>query len=317
MDLNTKLKIAKATRQYILDHNLTYTDINRLAGVPKEYMVNIQKDVFTYNAGKDKTGEIPEKYFIKLADMVDFSIIKKHWKIRNTPQMLETLAILQDARENAVTRVVIGETGCGKSQTLALFKKKNPADVFVVVVGSEDTLNDLINKVCRTLKVPVKGSKSSRIREVARALIALKENGRKPTLVFDETEYMRTAALCSIKEFFDYLLKKASIVLIGTQQLVDNIEKLRKRDAKGIPQLYRRIKFGYRYLRPINRNFTDFLEDIKDKRLRSWLQDNCANYGELHDVLVPCFKESERLERPLDLKFVKLVLGLNDENDAA
>jgi hypothetical protein len=145
----------------------------------------------------------------------------------------------------------------------------------------------------------------------------LKENGRKPTLVFDETEYMRTAALCSIKEFFDYLLKKAAIVLIGTQQLVDNIEKLRKRDAKGIPQLYRRIKFGYRYLRPINRNFTDFLEDIKDKRLRDWLQDNCANYGELHDVLVPCFKESERLEHPLDLKFVLMVLGLNDDNDAA
>jgi DNA transposition AAA+ family ATPase len=280
-------------------------------------MVSIQKDIFTYSAGKDKTGDIAEKYFVKLAEMVDFSIVKKHWKIRNTPQMLETLAILQDARENAVTRVVIGETGCGKSNTLALFKKKNPADVFIVVVGSEDTLNDLINKVCRALKVPVRGSKSSRIREVSRALIALKENGRKPTLVFDETEYMRTAALCSIKEFFDYLLKKAAIVLIGTQQLVDNIEKLRKRDAKGIPQLYRRIKFGYRYLRPINRNFTDFLEDIKDKRLRDWLQDNCANYGELHDVLVPCFKESERLEHPLDLKFVLMVLGLNDDNDAA
>lgn len=317
MDLTTKLKIAKSTRDYIEAHSLTYTDVHRLASVPKEYMVQIQKNIFTYNAGKDKQGDIPDKYFLSLGEMVSYDFIKKFWKIRNTPQMIETLAVLQDARETAVTRVVIGETGCGKSHTLGMFKKKNPADVFIVVVGSEDTLNDLINKVCRSLKVPVIGSRSSRIRETSRALVLLKHNGRKPTLVFDEAEYMKTSALCSIKEYFDYLLKMASIVLIGTHQLVDNIEKLRKRDAKGIPQLYRRIKFGYRYLRPINRNFTDFLEDIKDRKLKNWLKDNCANYGELHDVLMPCYKEAERLEHPLDLKFVLMVLGLNEESTVA
>ncbi|MCI2229552.1 AAA family ATPase [Polaribacter sp. MSW13] len=316
MDLNTKQQIAKATQKYIDTHSLTYSDVNRLAGVPKEYLVSILKGVFTYNAGKDKVGEIPEKYFSLLATMADYSNKKKYWHIRQTTQMLQTLEILQDARDNSVTRVIIGETGCGKSHTLNLFKKKHPAEVFTIVVGSEDTLNDLLYKVCTALKVPVKGSRSSKIREISRSLEALRLNGRKPILVFDECEYMKPAALCSIKEFYDYLDKKCSITLIGTEQLKQNIERLRNRDAKGIPQLYRRIKFGFRHLRPINRKFTDFLQEIKDKKLKVWLQQNCANYGELHDVLVPCIKESERLEHPLDLPFVLMVLGLHNEDAA-
>lgn len=312
MDLNIKVGIAKATKAYIELHSLTYTDVNRLAGVPKEYLVSILKGVFTYNAGKDKTGHIADKYFTGLAAMVDYSNQKKYWRIRETSQMLQTLEILQDARENSVTRVIIGETGCGKSKTLSLFKKKHPAEVFSVTVGSEDTIKDLLDKVCRVFKVPVKGSKSSKIREVSRAVQALKFNGRLPVLAFDESEYMRASALCSIKEFFDYLETICGLVLIGTAQLEENITRLRNRDSKGIPQLYRRIKFGFRRLRPINRNFADFLQDIKCKKLKTWLQHNCANYGELHDVLVPCMKESERLEHPMDLQFVLMVLGLNE-----
>jgi DNA transposition AAA+ family ATPase len=313
MDLKTKLGIAKATKAYIELHEMSNSNIARISTVPKEHLGNILKGEFTYSAGKDKVGEIPEKYFFMLAEMVDFELTKKLWTIRQTPQMTQTIEILEDARENAVTRVIIGETGCGKSQTLRLFKKHHPADVFSVIVGSEDTLTDLLYKVCTTLKVPVKGSKSSKIREIARALEALRLNGRKPVLVFDECEYMKPAALCSIKEFYDYLDKKCSITLIGTKQLEQNIERLRNRDAKGIPQLYRRIKYGFRTLRLIDRNFAEFLQDIKCKKLKTWLQHNCANYGELHDVLVPCMKEAERLEHPLDLQFVLMVLGLNAE----
>lgn len=317
MDLKTKVGIAKAAKEYIELHEMSNSNIARIANVPKEHLGNILKGEFTYSAGKDKVGEIPEKYFYMLAEMVDFPLTKKLWTIRETPQMLQTLEILEDAQANAVTRVIIGATGSGKSLVLGLFKKQNPADVFSVIVGSEDTLTDLLYKVCTTLNVPVKGSKSSKIREIARNLEALRLNGRKPILVFDECEYMKPAALCSIKEFYDYLDKKCSITLIGTKQLEQNIERLRNRDAKGIPQLYRRIKYGFRELRPINRNFADFLQDIKCKKLKSWLQRNCANYGELHDVLVPCMKEAERLEHPLDLQFVLMVLGLNDDKSVA
>ena len=317
MDLNIKLSVVEATKKYIELHSMTQSNIARISTVPEAHLVNILKGEFTYSAGKDKTGNIPDKYFYMLAEMVDFQLQKKLWEFRQTPQMLQTLEILQDARENAVTRVIIGETGCGKSSTLSLFKKKHPADVFSVVVGSEDNLNDLLYKVCTTLRVPFKGSKSSKIREIARTLEALRLNGRKPTLIFDECEYMKPAALCSIKEFFDYLDKKCSITLIGTEQLKQNIERLRNRDAKGIPQLYRRIKYGFRQLRPVDRKFSNFLQEIKDIKLKTWLQRNCANYGELHDALVPCMKESERLEHPLTLPFVLMVLGLNANADVA
>lgn len=318
MDLKTKKNIVEAANGYIENHGMTQSSTSTITTIPEAHLSNMLNGIFTYSAGKDKVGDIPIKYFYMLADLVDYEYEKKIWKIITTPQMLQTFEVLQDARDNAATRVIIGETGCGKSLVLSLFKKKHPTDVFSVVVGSEDNLNDLLNKVCRTLRVPIRGSKSSKIREISRALEFCKHGGGKPILVFDECEYMKTAALCSIKEFYDYLHKVCSITLIGTEQLKDSIERLKKRDAKGIPQLYRRIKFGFRTLRPINRNYTDFLTEINDKKLKVWLQHECTNYGELHDVLVPCMKEAERMNVPLTLPLVKMVLGLqNFDTDAA
>ena len=156
--------------------------------------------------------------------------------------------------------------------------------------------------------------KSAKIREISTHLKNLKREGETPQLIFDEGEYFKTAALCSIKEFYDYLFGDCSIVIIGTSQLIDQIERLRKRDAKGIPQLYRRIKFGKRYLQPIDRRFVDFLGNLKDRKVVKWLQNNCANYGELHDVLVPCNREADRLEQPLTLNLISKVLNIPIHN---
>ncbi len=99
--------------------------------------------------------------------------------------------------------------------------------------------------------------------------------------------------------------------MIGTDQLTRNIEKLRKQNKDGIPQLWRRIKFGVRTLPKIDRRFTLFLKEIEDKNLVKFLCANCDNYGELHDVLVPCMKEAERLDCELSENLVKTVLGIS------
>ncbi|WP_435138836.1 AAA family ATPase [Formosa sp. A9] len=311
MTQEQKQDIAHKLQEYINLHAISQTIVSDRTGVRKEYITSILKGVFTYDAGKGNTGDIPNKHFMKLAELLDYATEKRYWINRPTPQLTQMIATLEEARQHAYTRLIVGVTGSGKSHAISLYAKKHPADVFHVKVGSEDTLNGLLEKVCAALKVPPAKHKSAKIRDIAASLKMLYNYGKKPQLIFDESEYLKVSALCSIKEFYDYLDKYCSIVLIGTEQLTSQIDKLRKKDAKGIPQLYRRIKFGVRFLPSIDKSFKLFLKDIEDKELVKFLRSECENYGELHDVLVPCMREADRLQVPISLALVKKVLNIN------
>ena len=134
--------------------------------------------------------------------------------------------------------------------------------------------------------------------------------GEKPILIFDEAEYMKQATLCNIKELHDHLNKYVSLILVGTDQLLDKLDILKKKNKAGMPQFYRRIKFGIRILSPIDTSFKGFLNDIEDKELIKFLQQNCDNYGELHDAMLPIIRESHRTGELMTEKFARKVLQL-------
>jgi DNA transposition AAA+ family ATPase len=188
--------------------------------------------------------------------------------------------------------------------------KAYPKDTFKVTVGSTDTINDLLEKVLDALKLTSNGTKSAKIRRIIERLQRMRNEGMHPVIVFDEAEYMKQATLCNIKELHDALNKVCGIVLIGTHQIVTKLTKLRNKDREGIPQFYRRIKFGTKHLNGIDTRFKDFLNGLSDKGLVSFLQQNCDNYGELHDVLVPAMREARRTGEPLTENFVRMVLGM-------
>ena len=112
-----------------------------------------------------------------------------------------------------------------------------------------------------------------------------------------------------MKELYDGLIGCCSIVMMGTPQLLRNIDIMRKKDKPGIPQFYRRVKFGIRVLPDIDKSFKLFLNGI-DANLKKFLQDNCDNYGELHDVLVPAMREADRLGEPLTETLVRKILNM-------
>ena len=41
-----------------------------------------------------------------------------------------------------------------------------------------------------------------------------------------------------------------------------------------------------------------------------FLRENCDNYGELHDVLVPAMREADITGEPLTVDFIKTVLDI-------
>jgi DNA transposition AAA+ family ATPase len=220
------------------------------------------------------------------------------------------MSILQDAKQYAYTNVIVGDTGCGKSFVVDLFRQKNPNDVFVVTVSQMDNTGDILDKIIDLLKIAPAKSKSRKMKDIVARLRDMRFNGNAPMLVFDECEFMKQPALCAMKEFYEELKKYCAVVLVGHPQLISNIERLKKKEKDGIPQFYRRIKFGIRRLSPIDRRFGLFLENIRDAGLRKFLQTECENYGELHDVLVPALREAERANEAVSEDFVRLLLNM-------
>ena len=313
MDLQTKLNIADATRRFIDKTDITQDDLARQAGISSEYLSHIVNDKFSVKAGKGKSVDIAPKYFNRLAGFIGYNTQKSYWQHKPTPQLTAILAYLEDARNFGTTNVIIGETGSGKTLACELFLRTYPADTFKITVGSSDNLGDLIDKILDALKLTAGKTKSKKLRDIARKLKSMRENGQKPTLILDEAEYMKQPALASIKELHDYLYQYAAIVLIGTDQLTSNIDRLRRRNRPGIPQFYRRIKFGIRRLSPVDRTYKLFLDEMNiDNATKRFIRSIADNYGELHDVLVPVRREADRTGDTINERFIRKVLNLQN-----
>lgn len=313
MKIELKQQIVDAAKQYAAEHSLSQNDLAKRAGISAKYISDMfnGKTYTVANTATGKTVEIADKYFVKLAEYVGVSVKKEYWHPVQTPQMERILVSLQVAKENGETIIIIGETGCGKSYVCDLFRRKYPADTFIVTVSQTDNITDLIEKLVSALKISISSkTKSGKLNEIIRYLADKRSDGQEPMVIFDEAEYMKQPALCAMKSLYDNLHKVCSIVLVGTDQLLNHFEQMKRKNKDGIPQFYRRVKFGVRRLEPIDRRFPGFLDDIQDKDIRRFLMENCDNYGELHDVLVPSMREADITGEPLTVEFIKTVLNI-------
>jgi len=310
MNRSTKINIIAALKAYLASNNLTQADFARKIDMRGEYMTHLLRENsdFTVPTGGKPT-PIADKYFDKIAVFIGFSYKKEYWKVMPTPQFTAAIAILADAKKHGTTNIIIGETGSGKTVAIEAFMRKHPVDTFIVTVGSTDNLGDLIEKIVDKLKITTGKTKSKKLRDISNKLRQMSDDGHNPVIIFDESEYMKQPALASMKELYDYLFEYASIVLVGTEQLIENIDRLRKKNKPGIPQFYRRIKFGIRYLPNIDKSYKEFDLEL-DKEVMAYVRTLADNYGELHDVMVPVRRESERTGEPVTINFINKVLNL-------
>ncbi len=311
MKNETKTAIIQALETYMSHHGMSASDVSRKSGVSTSYLSNMRQGNFTISAGNGNTVQLADKYFESIAKLIGFKLEKSYWEPAATAQLKRIIATLEDARQFGYTNVVIGATGSGKTYVSRIFAQRYPLDCFIVTVGSTDNIGDLLEKVCDQLHIATEKTKSRTLRAIAHKLQELRRDGHRPILIFDESEYMRQPALCNMKELYDNLNGVAAIVLLGTSQLVRHLDKLRKKDKDGIPQLYRRIRFGIRELPAIDRTFGPFLDGVvEDRSVVSFLVEHCENYGELHDVLVPALREADRSGQPLTENLIRTMLNL-------
>lgn len=308
-----KLQIIEATQAYMMNKNVTAKDVAKLSGVNESYVSNMLRGIFTQKAGKGKDVAIADKYFRKLAELVDFKIKKQYWDTVITKEFEELIAAMDDAKRYSKCKVLIGETGCGKTYALDKFVRTNPANTYRITVSALYNLTDIINELLYRLKLDERGTKVSRLRRIAFKLRDIKQTGGQPIIFIDEAENLKVPALQMIKSLYDALGDHCPIVLIGTPELIYKMKKMLRKKKDGIPQFWRRFKAGLQELPEVDKSFTLFLNSkVQDKGLRKLLCLLCDNYGELHDYLEPALREADRLGQELNETFFRTIFNIKE-----
>jgi len=216
------------------------------------------------------------------------------WQNIRTIQSTEILTELLEAKNEYRVLTIICDTGLGKTYNVDLFAERNKKQVYKVTVGDTHNLMYVLQELMEQLGMRAWQGKNSRyrcLRDITTKLIELNEMGVHPVVILDEMENAKNPLLKALKQLYDAVVNKCSLVLIGTHQLIDILEK--KSRWQSIPQLKRRLKAGTRYITPLNKakHFKPFFDahsvpgDVQDM-----LFDIADNYGELHDYLEPVLR---------------------------
>ncbi|MGN7787386.1 AAA family ATPase [Niabella sp. 22666] len=238
------------------------------------------------------------------------------WRNMPTIQSKEIITELIDAKENCQARLLISETGLGKSHSVQLFNVTRPNHTYIITVGDSWKPVDLVDAMMTALGINQymkhrERQLNRKIQKVAEKVKQLKASGAEPVFVIDEAENLRPAFLKMIKEIYDAIIKYCSLVLIGTPFIMESLLNTRSKNRMGAPQTYRRFKAGIRYISPINkaRDFTPFFNEYLSgcNDVQDLLLENADNYGELHDFLEPLLRRCKKNGEQPSAKLFKMI----------
>lgn len=308
-----KQTIMKAALAYMEEKGISQNELARLTGINVGYLSGMLKGMFTFvNSRTKEQSPIADKWFQAIADSIGCKVKKEYWPLVKTDQFIDIVKELTEAKETATTRIIVGETGCGKSYTVDRFRQAYPMGTYVVTCNQNDSISDLIRKMQKVLNVSFEGSVSYRIDRISMELSRMADNRQQPILIFDEAEYLSVRGLLSIKTIYDYLKGICSIVMIGTDDILNKLEKSKRKE--GMPQFFRRFKAGIRHVRPIDRTFNKFFEGKGfAKDLIRLLRMNADNYGELADYLEPALREADSRGETLTKEFFESMFYLQNK----
>jgi len=294
---------------YMAGKEMTAANLSKLSGVNQSYLSAMLNGKLTVMVGEKET-DIQDKWWLLLADAVGVSLEKKYWKAVPTKQMRHIMTSLETARDNGRATTIICDTGLGKSFCVDRFQNEYPKDVFVITINSMVKLHDVVNMLLDKLNLPQKSSKAMRMITIVMKLREMKRAGLKPTIIFDEAENMEHALVKMMKGLFDGLTGYATLIQIGTPQLLAKMERAKNSNMEGGPQYYRRFKAGIQKVSPVV-NFEPFFKELGiEPQLQKLLIKQCDNYGELHDYLEPALRETDVRGVPLTAEEFRVIYNL-------
>jgi len=312
MNQDQKQQIIDQALSYMTQNGLTQNNLSTLTGINSGYLNPMLKSVFFTTSSNNHKVEIPDKWFMMLAEKIGGNHEKSYWETIPTAEFLQMITALESFKKTSKSGMLIGPTGMGKTYTCDKFVTKHPLHSYKVTVNELHTLGDILNDLLSQMGGDIGGSNFSKMEKLMMKLRMLKRQGAKPIIILDEFENAKSPLIKTIKSLYDGVKGYCSIVLIGTDQLPKRLARLKSLDKDGMPQFWRRFKAGRRTIESMQRkDFNAFMEKYKiEKGLRSLLNNLCDNYGELNDYLEPAIREAEIEGVPLTEEFFRLMYNM-------
>jgi len=317
MNIEIKNEIIVAAKKYSELHKLSQNQLAKNAGINSGYLSAMMRNQYTTKVNNENV-PISDKWFSKLAEYVGYALKKTYWRNVATRQFMEGIHALEVAKSVNKATMIIGSTGIGKSNIIELFVKKHPKHTYVITVSSLYKLNDVINELADKIGVDFNNGQRNTTKDkvdmIIEKLININQSTNDvPLLIIDEGENTKMPLLNMLKALYDKIIPYASIAIIGTEQLLHKLHKLRKNSMDAVPQFARRFKAGTVTLSQLDKSkdFAEFFRIHKiDNALAALLTKLCDNYGELHDYLEPALKYADKKGGPLTEKLFRLMYNL-------
>lgn len=305
-----KTNIAAAAKKYAASHELTQQDCCNATAISNGYLSQMFNNKFSAKVNNKDT-PIGDKWFHVLAAWCHYSIAKRYWDTIHTPQYKQIIPALEQTKATTKVSIIITDTGLGKSYIVDQFMKHSPVHTYKITVSSLHKLPDILRELLSKLNINVHGnSTAAKLAAIIGKLTDLNRNGYNPLIILDEAENLKQPVLAALKALYDGINGQAGMVLIGTDQLLNSLHKLRHKNKIGMPQFYRRVKAGIKLISTTVDFAPFFAKHNIDKPLQKLLLDLCDNYGELNDYLEPALREADEKGVPLTEQLFRLIYNI-------
>jgi hypothetical protein len=301
MKQELKKQIIDAALLYNNKHALSINDVSRKAEINAAYLSAMFKYEFA-PVMNSKPFEIPERWFIQLANFIGFAVQKEYWQTVETTQFKEVITSLALCKKTMRTCMLICSTGLGKTYSVDRFVNTHPQHTYKITVSSLYQLDDVLDDLAEMLGIEKAYRRTVKLKRIIEKLKEIKLSGGNPMIILDESENLEFAVLRMIKALFDGVKDYAAIVMIGTDQLVEKLTNLTRRGTSArhrnsIPQLYSRFKMNKREISPLKkeRDFPLFFSrlHIADNKIMQLAYDSCDSYRDLNNFFEPVLRECD------------------------
>ena len=311
MEEALKLQIIRAVFEYREKNGLSQEKLAKALGVNSSYISAWANGKLEYKSAEGVLSPIGDVHYTKAAKAIGFALKKEYWNTIETSQLVDILYHLEQSREHGSMKMIIGETGCGKTYAVDTYCRENPEHLYRLTLSNVSSIYDVIDELTEKIGLSTTIKRQGKVIRVVRKLRELNDRGVKPQIIMDEGENVKLPVLGLCKALYDQLNKYCSIVIMGTPELQDILRSFCRRGKVGARQFARRVKAGTVILRPIDRTYKAFFEGKNiDEGVRRYLLALCDNYGELNDFLEPAMRAADEDGVPLTEAFFCNYLGI-------